>query len=110
LLRRTPGAEARPGHAIGRILALAFGAVAYAVFLGAFLYAIGFVTGLIVPKTIDTGPMGPVGEALVIDVLLLTVFALQHSVMARAPSSAGGRSTCRPRSSAACMCFWQAWR
>jgi methanethiol S-methyltransferase len=85
LAAKDAGAEARPGHAIGRILALAFGAVAYAVFLGAFLYAIGFVTGLIVPKTIDTGPMGPVGEALVIDVLLLTVFALQHSVMARAP-------------------------
>ena len=85
LAAKDAGDEARPGHAMGRILALAFGAVAYAVFLGAFLYAIGFVSGLVVPKTIDTGPMGSVGEALVIDVLLLTVFALQHSVMARAP-------------------------
>jgi methanethiol S-methyltransferase len=85
LAAKDAGDEARPGHAMGRVLALVFGAVAYAVFLGAFLYAIGFVTGLIVPKTIDTGPMGPVGAAIVIDVLLLTVFALQHSVMARAP-------------------------
>src|SRR5262249_32792899 len=85
LAAKDAGAEARPGNAIGRLLALTFGVAAYAVFLGTFLYAIGFVTGLVVPKTIDTGPMGPIGEALIVDVLLLSVFAVQHSVMARAP-------------------------
>jgi methanethiol S-methyltransferase len=77
--------ETHPGNAIGRLLALTFGVAAYAVFLGTFLYAIGFVMGLVVPKTIDTGPTGPIAEALIIDVLLLSVFAVQHSVMARAP-------------------------
>ena len=67
------------------IVALAYGAAAYAVFLGTFLYAIAFVAGLVVPKTIDSGPIGPVGEALVVDVLLMSLFAIQHSVMARKP-------------------------
>jgi methanethiol S-methyltransferase len=67
------------------IVALAYGAAAYAVFLGTFLYAIAFVAGLVVPKTIDSGPIGPIGEALVVDVLLMSLFAIQHSVMARKP-------------------------
>jgi methanethiol S-methyltransferase len=70
---------------MGRLLALAYGAVAYVVFLGTILYAIGFVTGFAVPKTIDTGSIGPIGEALIINVLLLSLFAVQHSVMARRP-------------------------
>jgi len=70
---------------MGRILAFAYGVAAYSVFLGTFLYAIGFVTGLIVPKTIDSGAMGSTGEALAVNVLLLSVFAIQHSVMARVP-------------------------
>jgi len=49
------------------------------------LNAIHFVAGLVVPKTIDSGATGPVGEAIVVDVLLLSLFALQHSGMARKP-------------------------
>ena len=70
---------------MGRILALLYGSVAYLVFLGTFLYAIGFVTGLVVPKTVDTGLVAPIGEAIVVNILLLSLFALQHSVMARKP-------------------------
>ena len=70
---------------MGPIFALAYGFAAYLVFFGTFLYAIGFVAGLVVPKTIDTGSVGPMGEALVVNVLLLSLFALQHSVMARKP-------------------------
>src|SRR5262249_18596527 len=68
---------------MGRILALLYGSVAYLVFLGTFLYAIGFVTGLLVPKTVDTGSVAPTAEALVVNILLLSLFAVQHSVMAR---------------------------
>jgi len=64
-------------------VAFAYGIVSYVVFLGSFLYAIGFVGNLGVPKAIDTGPAGPVAGALLVNVLLLGLFALQHSVMAR---------------------------
>jgi protein-S-isoprenylcysteine O-methyltransferase Ste14 len=70
---------------MGPIFALGYGVAAYVVFFGSFLYAIGFVSGLIVPKTVDTGSVEPIGAAIVVNVLLLTVFALQHSVMARKP-------------------------
>src|SRR5215468_4586701 len=70
---------------MARILALLYGSVAYLVFLGAFLYAIGFVTGLVVPKTIDMGLVVPTGQALIINILLMSLFAVQHSVMARKP-------------------------
>ena len=68
---------------MSRILAFLYGLAAYVVFLGAFLYAIGFVTGLPVPKTIDDGPVVPLTEALVVNILLMSLFAIQHSVMAR---------------------------
>ncbi len=68
---------------MGRLGAFLYGLVAYVVFLGSFLYAIGFVTGIAVPKTLDSGPFAPIGEALVVDLLLLGAFAIQHSVMAR---------------------------
>jgi len=67
-----------------RILAFLYGALSYVVFLGTFLYAIGFVGNLIVPRSIDNAPKaGSLTRALIADVILLSIFAIQHSVMAR---------------------------
>ena len=70
---------------MGRIIGFLFGLLAYAVFLGTFVYAVGFVSGVAVPKTIDSGPVAPVAQALIINILLMSLFAVQHSVMARQP-------------------------
>jgi hypothetical protein len=75
--------SAREGSQIGRFAAFLYGLIAYTVFVVSFLYAVGFVEGLLVPKTIDTGADVTMTEALVVDLLLLLLFAVQHSVMAR---------------------------
>ena len=68
---------------MSRLIAFLYGVLSYAVFFCTFLYAVGFVSGLGVPKTIDTGVVVPATEALIVNVLLMSLFAIQHSVMAR---------------------------
>jgi protein-S-isoprenylcysteine O-methyltransferase Ste14 len=62
---------------------VAYAALAYAVFLGSMLWAVAFLAGVGAPKTIDSGTPGPVEPALATDLLLVALFGLQHSVMAR---------------------------
>ena len=111
------GAASRPTvprFDLRRVGGLVYGVVAYLAFLIVILYAIGFVGDFVVPKTIDSGADAPFAAALVIDVALLGVFALQHSGMARPafkrwwtsmfPSRSNGVPTysCRVSSSDCC--------
>ncbi|TAJ97479.1 MAG: isoprenylcysteine carboxylmethyltransferase family protein [Reyranella sp.] len=66
-----------------RLIAFAFGLAAYLLFFVTILYAIGFVSGFGVPKDIDAGALVSAPEALLVNLALLTLFAVQHSVMAR---------------------------
>jgi len=67
-----------------RSLNMLFALVAYAIFFATFLYLIGFVGNIAaVPRTVDIGPAAPVAAALAIDIALIALFGLQHSVMAR---------------------------
>jgi protein-S-isoprenylcysteine O-methyltransferase Ste14 len=104
---------------MSRMMALLYGIAAYLVFFFTFLYAIGFVAGMLVPKAIDDGDVTGVGISLIVDVLLLSLFAAQHSIMARpsfkrwwtqfVPKSVERSTYVLLASLALVLLFWQ-WR
>src|SRR5262249_45148689 len=117
--RGGPRGLAQEGATMGRIIGFLYGLVAYLIFFFTFLYAIGFVTGLVVPKTIDTGEATPLATAVILNLILLSVFAIQHSVMARpefkrwwlqfVPASIERSTYVLLASLALALTFWQ-WR
>ena len=67
----------------GRAAALIYGLICYLIFSASFAYAPAFIGNFLVPKTIDVGPVSGLAEAILLDAILLGLFAIQHSVMAR---------------------------
>src|SRR5438067_7150276 len=104
---------------MSRLIALAYGLVSYAFFFVTFLYALCFVANAVVPKTIDSGVPVGVPEALIVNLLLMSLFAIQHSVMARrqfkewwtrfVPKSVERSTYVLLASLALVLLFWQ-WR
>lgn len=79
----TQSAPQAKNNKFERLAAFAYGLVCYAIFFGTFLYAVGFIGDFVVPKTIDSAPLVSLPNALLINLGLLSLFAVQHSVMAR---------------------------
>lgn len=104
---------------MGGFIALLYGVVCYLAFFLSFLYAIAFVEGLPVPKTLDSAPPGSFWPSFIIDVVVLSVFALQHSIMARpafkriwtrlVPPSVERSTYCLFAALALILIYWQ-WR
>lgn len=66
-----------------RIAVFAYGTLTYLAFLAVFLYLIAFMGGVWVPRTLDYGHDAPLGEALIVNFVLIALFGLQHTIMAR---------------------------
>lgn len=103
----------------GKHAALVYGTACYAIFFVTFLYLIGWVTNLVVPVSIDSGTPGNLAVALVVDLALVALFGLQHSVMARPGFKAAitrvvpkpvERATYVLASSAAFVVMFAAWQ
>jgi len=104
---------------MNRTLALLVGVVCYVVFFATFLYLVGFVGGAFVPKHVDSGPEGPLGTALLVNTVLIALFGLQPSVMARprfkvwatrvVPAPIERPLYCLASSAVLILLFWQ-WR
>lgn len=104
---------------MGALLSLVYGVVAYGVCLAALVYLIGFSGSVLVPKSVDVGAPARVASALCIDVLLIALFAAQHSVMARRsfkrwwtrviPEHLERSTFCLAATAALALLLWQ-WR
>lgn len=104
---------------MGRVLIFLYGMVAYMVFFVTFTYMIGFVGGFVVPKTIDSGIEASLASALTVNLVLIALFAIQHTIMARPgfkkwwtriiPASAERSTFVLVTSLLLALLFWQ-WR